>query len=364
MVLNNAQRHALGWILAIAFTLLLCGCGRAYRLQHEGSMAILVPPVKPATIAGNAEPGFRIKLRNARSAASSRSDCDIENPFVNIHWRGKAADIQLTPEPYFEPPGSQHPHEIGPRVYLDSQERLERFQHALAEREAKGCLDDGERIRQSMAERFAFPPGLSFFIRFGDYATAGFIDLTSVFHLKVVNPDDLNGYKTTYYTITRGPTNERVRIAPAEKTASPPFTLPDAFKLYRLMFRMAQTSGGRLATLLSADDASNLEVATRQLLASPDGSCAFVFAPGVVCFAPPPHVAVNPEFAIRVNAEQRYVPPGVTLVGVVRFNRGSAPPGLRVRRLFRGRLVPLRFDPATGDIRQLMLMPGDEISAS
>ena len=29
-----------------------------------------------------------------------------------------------------------------------------------------------------------------------------------------------------------------------------------------------------------------------------------VFAPGVTCFAPHPDVAINPEFAIRVNAKQ------------------------------------------------------------
>jgi hypothetical protein len=366
MVLNNAHHIA----AAVAFTLVLSGCGRGYRLQKEASMAVVAPPIKPAAT-GGPTPALRIRLHNARSnQTDAAAHCDIDNDLINIHWHGRTADVQLKPEQYFALSSVERTNEIGPRVYLDAEQHLEQFQEALLNREAIGCLDNGRQIKQSIAERFPFPPALSFFIRFGDYTTSGFIDLTSDFHLKVVSPtysrldrNVISGYQITYYAITPESRDARVRISLAQETSSPPLIFSKSFRLYRLMFRASQASGSRLATLLSADDAPGLQIATRQLQASPGNSCMSVFAPGVTCLAPHPHVAVNPEFAIRVNEKETYVSPGATVADVIRFSRRfPVSRKLQIRRVFRGRTVPLRFDRATGDIRKLMLMPGDEIS--
>jgi len=41
---------------------------------------------------------------------------------------------------------------------------------------------------------------------------------------------------------------------------------------------------------------------------------------------------------------------------------GVAPKTLMVHRLFQRHLIPIKFDPASEDIFNLVLMPGDEVS--
>jgi hypothetical protein len=85
--------------------------------------------------------------------------------------------------------------------------------------------------------------------------------------------------------------------------------------------------------------------------------------PGVTCTVFPKNFGVSPELRVRANGEDYYIRVGGFLQEVLDWHPGDhAPKTLRVRRPFRGRLVPVKFDPKSDDILKLVLLPGDEIT--
>jgi hypothetical protein len=78
-----------------------------------------------------------------------------------------------------------------------------------------------------------------------------------------------------------------------------------------------------------------------------------------------PDFSINAEMRVRVNGQEAFVP---LAVGTVREAMNSAPgvttvpKTLMVRRLFQGHLVPVKFDPASQHILDLVLLPGDKIT--
>jgi hypothetical protein len=90
--------------------------------------------------------------------------------------------------------------------------------------------------------------------------------------------------------------------------------------------------------------------------------------PGVTCVTPPQDFSVNLEFFVWVNSKQVFIPLGGTISDAMRsvtpFGKsvGQVPTTLRVRRLFRGHLLPVKFDSTKEDILRFVLMPGDKIA--
>lgn len=360
----------------IGITIVLLGCGKSYRLRGQGSTAILMPPVLPATLTGSSQ-AYRIAVSKARSRPANLDGCDVHNELVELRWRGNTAEIRVKPDSYFPAPGDERPEEIAPRVYLDSVQSLEAFRRDLQDRVVSGCLEsrESQRLTRTISERFPLPPMISSFIRFGG-GFGGFVDLTPDFRLKVVTPvhspdnrQDVIGYRTAWYRITSAPTGARVRVSfdsatPAPAAPTQLLEFPASFRFYRLVFRTAVSSSNHLAAILSAADEAALDEATRRFEAERDPSCEALSLSRATCMAPAGVVAVNLEFPVWVNGRQVFVPLGGTLSNALDTGKRTSeiPVTLRMRRSFRGRLRAVKFDLATQNMRGFVLMPGDRIT--
>ena len=345
---------------------------------------MLIPPVRPAALRGF-PPGYRITVSNARSCPANLDGCDIHNEFLDLQWLGNRAEIWIKPDSYFPAPGDQRPEEVAPRVYLDRVQNIQAFRRDLKDRVVTGCLrsDESQRITRTIAESFPLPPGISNLIRFGG-GRAGFVDLTPDLRLKVVTPvrrsdktKEIAGYQIAYYRITSAPTDARIKIsfdsastseskeAPADQSASAqPLAFPASFRFYRLVFRTALSSSDHLATMLSAEDEAALNEATRQFEGKRDPSCEALSVSRATCMTPAAAAAVNLGFSVSVNGKQVFVPLGGTLSNALQTGEPGSeiPATLRIWRLFRGRLRPVKFDRARQDMRGFLLAPGDTIT--
>ncbi len=363
---------------------LMDGCGKGYRLRGRGSTAILIPPVLPATLTGF-PPGYRIAVSNARSRPAKLDGCGIQNELVELQWFGNTAEIRIKPDSYFAVPGDQRREEVAPRMYLDSVQNIQAFRRDLKGRVVNGCLrsDESQRITHTIAESFPLPPGISNLIRFGG-GPSGFVDLTPDLRLKVVMPvrrsdntKEVVGYQIAYYRITSAPTDARVKISfdsastseSKEASTGQPasaqlLALPASFRFYRLVFRTALSSSDHLAVLLSADDEAALNEATRQFEMKRDPSCEALSLSRATCMTPAAATAVNLGFSVSVNGKQVFVPLGGTLSNALQAGEPESeiPATLRIWRLFRGRLRPVKFDRARQDMRGFLLVPGDTIT--
>jgi hypothetical protein len=221
------------------------------------------------------------------------------------------------------------------------------------------------------------------FIRFGGGAT-GLVDLTADFRLKVVSP--IRGadnrkvvvdYEIAYYRLTPAPKDARIKISLTSVSTGQPkeakgdesasaatLMFPASFMFFRLLFRTANSGTDHLATMLSADDEATLDEATRRFEMELHPSCEVLLVSSVTCVTPAPEVSVNLEFPVLVNSKQVFVPLGGTLSNAIlsRKRATEITATLRIRRLFQGHLLGVKFDPASQDIRQFVLMPGDEIT--
>jgi hypothetical protein len=111
-------------------------------------------------------------------------------------------------------------------------------------------------------------------------------------------------------------------------------------------------------------DQSEVLVAAAARAALPADADACESARGVVCLAIPHGVGVNPYITVHVNGSKVAVGIGTNLGSLLRLmgrNAGEAPPGLRISRLWRNRMLPLEFDPAARDILGLVLTGNEQI---
>ena len=224
-------------------------------------------------------------------------------------------------------------------------------------------------------------------MRFGSYGITKVFDLTSDFRLQVVSPIYAQGattlprqpigYETAEYVFVSAKKRSGVRISldsvtetvgggpPLKKsTTRNTFSFPESFDYFRLLFRIDMSSQLTIATVMSASDVTKLNKATEQREAGPSDFCQSASTAGVTCTSFPPGFGVIPELRVRVKGQESFV----RVSGSVRdaMNMGAfvttAPKTLMVRRLFQGHLIPVQFDPASQDILDFVLMPGDEIT--
>lgn len=337
----------------------------AYTLKQEGRTQLLTPPVsKP-------------EIKKARNHPARKKGCDVEAESFSVAWNGNTARVGVKTETYFAPtapPGQPRGTpaatiaESGPRIFVDSLAQLEAFRDALAAREDSGCFRDDEnlRLRQTITETFPFPPQIATFLRFGTYQRTGFIDLTQGFIIRMVSPAHPDPV-VSFYAVTPAPGDNRVRIR-FVSGAVQPLTIGESPAYYRYFFRTGGDSPF-LATILGAPDRGALQDSTVQFLSGPTGFCDKP-GPGILCQSV--RVGMNAGFYVRANGSDAFVRLGGTLGEVLgearngmRLIKGAepVPQNVTVRRMFHGKLIPIKVDGST-NILALIAMPGDEITSA
>jgi hypothetical protein len=355
------------WSIAILFCLLAACRHPAYTLARQGRSQLLTPPPSKPDI------------KNARGRPMEKTGCDIESGTFSLTWRGKTAHVAVKTEMYYAPPPDSAPPqnatpgitiaESGPRIYSDSLAQLEAFREALSAKEDAGCLRDadGARLRQTITETFPFPPQIIAYLRFGTYTYTGVIDLIPGFLLRVVSPAAAEP-DVSFYTIADA-SDERVRIK-LDSGAGKALAIPEAPAFYRYLYWTGASAHNFRSTILGAPDRKALHDATRQFLTDPEVYCAKP-ATGVFCESVAASVGLNVGFNIRVNGADVFVRIGGTIseaLGEARnglrvTGRGQPlPQNVTVRRMFHGKLIPIRVDGAPNDILGLVAVPGDEVT--
>ncbi len=330
-------------------------------------MQLLTPPVsKP-------------EIKNARKDPTQKKGCDIEGASFSVAWHGNTARVAVKADTYYAPPPALagqaqgtpgvNISESGPRIYADTMAQFEQFREALSARQDAGCFrdDEGSRLRRAITETFPFPPQIATYIRFGAYARTGYFDLTPEFVLRLVSPHGGSDPDVSFYAVTAVPRDDRVRIT-FVSGAVQPLTIPDQPAYYRYLYRTGGTVPF-LATILGAQERSALQDATIQFLADPTTFCA---KPGPGIFCESVNLGMNAGFNVRINGSDAFVRLGGSLgeaLGEARNGmrllgpRQPLPQNVTVRRMFHGKLIPIKVDGAANSILSLVAMPGDEVTA-
>jgi hypothetical protein len=388
--------------LALAIFALLAGCRHApvsYQLVRQDSTAILIPPTQVASGASSSQ--HDISIKRSRAKELSRTGCDIEDSLLALHWSGNTTDVRLKLETYYPGPADQATLKGVPQpgMYLSSLEDLDAARRDLLNLEAKGCLTsiEDQHLLHAIVERLPLPPDVAYLLRYGSYGISGGIDLNSDFRLQVISPvysdsadppagsiataapeKHVIGYEYAYYDLNSSERDGRVKISLAsvtendqgskipipKSTTQNPSPFPDSSGFFRLLFRRAASSSDHVVTIIGAPDQATLDQATKQRESGPVESCQGVSGAGVTCVTFSSHFGVNPQMRVLVNGKENFVGISGTVRDALNLNRpdATAPKNLIVRRLFEGRLIPVKYDPASNDILRLVLMPGDEIS--
>jgi hypothetical protein len=354
------------WFIAILFCLLAACRHPAYTLARQGRSQLLTPPPsKP-------------EIKNARQHPAQKTGCDIESASFTLAWRGNTARVTAKPETYFALPESPLPQpgtrgisiaESGPRMYSDSLTQLENFRQAIAAREDAGCLRDDEsaRLRRAITETFPFPPQIAAYLRFGTYTKTGSIDLIPGFVIRLVSPNGADP-DVSFYEVASVPGDDRVRISGTGKALA----IPETPGYYRYLYWTGASEHNFRTTVLGAPDRKTFEDATTQFFADPETYCAKP-TPGVFCQSIAASVGMNVGFHVRVNGAGIFVRMGGSIgeaLGESRngmresSRRQALPQNVTVRRMFHGKLIPIKVDGEPNDIFGLVAMPGDEVTAS
>ena len=356
------------WLLPIAVGF-LAACRHqppAYLLKQEGRTQLLTPPAsKP-------------EIKKARSHPAQKKGCDIEAESFSVAWHGTTARVAVKAETYYAPTPDSRTQGADPtisiaasgqRIYVDSMAQLEGFRETLAAREDAGCFrdDEGAHLRQAITEAFPFPPQIATFLRFGTYLRTGFIDLMPDFVMRLVSPAGAEP-DVSFYEVKAAPSG-RVRITLASG-AGKALTVPESPAYFRYLYWTGGATHFR-TTILGVPERAMLHDATSQFLADPEGYCAKPGA-GIFCQSIAVSVGMNAGFYVHVNGKETFVRLGGQLGEALgearngmRLIRGAqpVPQNVTVRRVYRGKLIPIKLDGSASNILALVAMPGDEITA-
>jgi hypothetical protein len=337
----------------------------AYTLQQQGPTLLLAPPVSKPDI------------KSARRHPIQKNGCDIEADSISLGWRGDTARVRVKAEDYYAPTQQPRAQAADPnvavvvkeRMYADTLSELEHFREALAAKEDAGCLhgDEAAHLRQSIAERFTFPPQIASFLRFGTYLQTGFIDLTPGFVLRLVSPTGRDP-DVSFYDVRSAAGGDKAQLVLASG-AGQALAVPQIPFYLRFLYWTGGSDHNFRTTIIGVPERDLLRPATTAFLANPDGYCAQP-STGTFCVSIAVNVGMNAGFYVRINGKQVFVRLGGQLGEAVGDDRNGmrlagrrqAPPqNVAVRRMFRGRLVPVKAD-GTANLLSLTAMPGDEIA--
>jgi hypothetical protein len=383
----------------------------AYHLRREGLDPVLFPPTRVKETTTTTE--IHVNLKNARAQSPSVRGCDIDGSVLSLRWQGTTAAVSLHPQSFFASAADQSPNQSGRGLYIDPLLAMEKFHADLLDRQTRGCLrpDENTRLRRAIVENLPLPPTIAYFFELGSYAVTGYFDLTPDFRLLTTSviyrsdaaqtPDNVIGYETAHYVFVPDPKpasmsasvsgnrfapsvdadSNRIRLvlsratevingnlAVEKQTLRNDLHFPQSPGYFRLLFMAddnAPTVRITRAILLSAPDQSRLAQAVAFRQDSAENFCATLSVPNVTCIVFPRNFGISPELRVRANGQDYYIRVGGFLQEVLDLQhpQDDLPPrSLKVRRPFRGRLVPVKFDPNSRDILKLVLLPGDEIT--
>lgn len=308
-------------------------------------------------------------MKGARKQPAQIANCDVASGPFSLTWRGNTAIVAAKPEEYFAPPAEQPPQpnataaiqETGPRMYADSLADIEKFRDAITARQEAGCLraEESARLRQRMTETFALPPQIAAYLRFGTYTQTGFVDLNEGSLLSVMSPVE-GGFDISLYAASHVARIGQVRITPVSG-AGKALRVPESPGYYRYLYWTGASAHNFRATILGAGEKAALREATAKFLDDPEGYCAKPET-GVFCEMIGPSAGMNAGFYVRVNGRETFSRVGGTVAEAVADPASHSrilPKIISVRRLYHGKLVPVKFQG--NEILGLVLMPEDEI---
>jgi hypothetical protein len=322
-------------------------------------------------------PASKQDIKNARKHPAQKNGCDVEAGSFTISWRGNTAHIGMKAETYYAPPESvrQQPanpaitiSESVPRIYSDTLAQLDAFREAMAARADEGCMRAGEttRLQQAITETFPFPATIAAYLRFGPWTRTGYVELTPGFVLRLVSTVGKEP-EVSVFEMQQAADGHRVQIKLASGTGTG-LQAPPAPGYYRYLYRTGASAHNYLATILGAADREVLHGATQDFFTDPDKYCekpsSGVYCQGVTA-------GMNAGFYLRVNGKNVFARIGGMLGEVVEENSAglrvvgrprTLPHIQEVRRMYRGKLIPIKFDGSSNDIFGLILMPGDEVT--
>jgi hypothetical protein len=401
------------WVALIALALFVSGCGHApmaYQLRRQGLDPVLFPPTKLKETSSTSD--VHVSLKNSRVSSESGAACDIDGAVVSLHWQSTTAVVSLHEQAFYTTTADQAPNQTDRGLFIDPLVAMEKFHVDLLDRQTKGCLraDENTRLRRSIVENLPLPPTIAYFFDLGSYDVTGYFDLTPDFRMittspiyradAVLTPDNLIGYETAHYVFVADSkpdartaatsangfapaadsNSDRIRMALSRATevingdpATEKRTLrndlhfsqsPGYLRLLFMADDNAATVRVTRAILISAPDQNRLAQAVASRQESAESFCATLAVPGVTCIIFPRNFGVSPELRVRANGQDFYIRVGGFLQEAIDLQHpeNGPPKTLKVRRLFRGRLVPIKFDRKSDDILKLVLLPGDEIT--
>src|SRR5665213_2332092 len=365
--------------------LLLSGCAHpaaSYRLAHPGASLILIPPGVKDASAANAS----VRVSPGHSA---KNVCAPSPGGLRI--QGKAVIVS--------------------REALTAATNTE-LQSWTASLEKNGCIRAGQSFALMNAMLDSLPLEVA-----KRYSLRGVgTDLTAVNALRVVSPvlrpgapadagksadettsvkpgqkpgsidvevkssADVTGYEVAWYDFLQRTDGPGFRIVPrnaeihvagsVEKKPGPQtnrFALdPDArWFRYFLMTRQASDRNDYNIVLLSGATAAELEARTEAF--QKDATAYLRSADKNSYAAMTPAIGVNPYLRVTVNGTVSDIEPGTTVRKAIEQSEGRGKaaavlPRLRILKPRQGRFIPVELDSGTGDVLNLMLEGGEEIT--
>ncbi len=379
----SRRRITAGAIILFAIVVSSCAMKRLapaapYRFTRSGDVDLLTPP---GGHDDTTSPGLAVYLPNARETGTPTRQCDIQEYPLTLRWSGSAAEVRL----------SSHMLNAGSRIPVDLLDGINRFRWSLNKLETNSCLASGEasKLIDRILETQPMPSVLSFYLRYGAPASAGFVELQPPLSLKVVTPvkSDYSlphgvsvpvvGYRVTRYSVDPRPAasgywlrvlcSETVidgNPTPNHGAPTVDIQIPASARFFRLVLTQRLSSDDHDSALLSAPRHDKLDDATHIFKVGYQPSCQSL--PNTVgCMVFSNNVAASVELPVSVNGQIRYVYLGATLRDAILAAGESEPEHvlqrLRVYRPFENSARPIAFDRCKPDILGLVLIGGEQI---
>jgi len=376
------------YLLLLCPALFFAGCAArkpdAWRFVPAERGHTLVPPRPNPT-----QPDFQLK--QARSVKKDAPACVLDKPGIRLQWKGKDARVHAEPGPLAPMPGAVlqsegggAPGQLSADVVVRSNWFNEELKPSLLTQQKAGCLTalDAPRLTQRLIDSLPLPSSAAYRLRYGEYATAGYMDLEPHFRLRAVQPireqGQAVGFLTSFYLLHPTPdggvtvsaagseSNVKGAITTGKAVDHEVLHLPAGATHLRHFFRTWSIDQDRRIALLAAQSAEALAQASKDFEANPEVYCASAKEHGAACISVPKDMVIGPELRVRVNGKDEFAPVGGHIADLMRAmglgNIESKAATLKVMRPYEGKLTPVEFDRTKAGILGLVLIGGEELT--
>jgi hypothetical protein len=396
----NARTKSNADVLKLAFAgLLLCttltaGCAvrqpqltRNYTLKQINDVPFLLPPGTRYPPGPHRTVAVPVVSDALRPRKTDRAQCSIHEPLFSLYLQPHKATHWIA-----EIPSPLAWEEAG-----DDEIRSEfgTFASGVEELERKGCLppDASLSLIPLLVENLAVPLADTLFYRYSYRPGQGIVDLAPGMGVRIRRAEfstpsedkqslaNYLGDRTTFYEVRRNRRNELVlKLTKVEVSAGlsepsaedlPEVSLPSQTagmrmaRLFLLTYFVPKRRR-RAAILVGTQQLSQMHEATAAIGNDPYIECSKIAAHGANCVAFEGLVTVSSELVVNVNGQKTYVvlpsPVAAVIPQAPLPGEDAIPESLAIRRLFRGKYVPVEFDLRDQTILKLPLVIGDRIT--